>query len=162
MHTEEAHGDTISTPAGRSGPALTVRLRGLALLLSCTAVLAVAWSMNPRTSGYGTHQELGLPACSFIARYGYPCPSCGMTTSVSAAARGRLGEAVSAQPAGAMLVAAVLVFAATGAVELISGQSAIHRLKPGLWWLGVAVGMLLLGWVWKLVWGFGTGQYPLH
>ena len=36
---------------------------------------------KPRT--HGTHQQLGIPPCSMMMITGIPCPSCGMTTSIS-------------------------------------------------------------------------------
>jgi len=32
---------------------------------------------------HGTHRQLGLPECSLRSTLGLPCPSCGLTTSVS-------------------------------------------------------------------------------
>ncbi len=39
-------------------------------------------------------------ACGFKQRYGLPCPTCGMTTSVLAFARGRIIDSFNAQPTG--------------------------------------------------------------
>jgi hypothetical protein len=53
---------------------------------------------------------VGIP-CPLRTLTGVPCPLCGMTTSVTAVARLRLGEAVAANPAGILaVVAAVAVF----------------------------------------------------
>ena len=139
-----------------------MRLRGAAVALSCGAVIAVAASLTPRASGQGTHQELGLPACSMLAETGYPCPSCGLTTSVAATAHGRIAEALSAQPFGVVLFAAVAVMGAAGAAELASGRDVIAVLRPSVWWVVAGLGGMLLGWAWKLAWGCATGQYPLH
>jgi sorbitol-specific phosphotransferase system component IIC len=38
-------------------------------------------------------------ACGFKQRYGLPCPTCGMTTSVLAFAQGRLIDSFNVQPA---------------------------------------------------------------
>ena len=65
------------------------RLRGLLVAGPCLTMLIVALTLQPRNAGYGTAQRLGLPQCSVLLRTGYPCPTCGMTTSVSAAVRGR-------------------------------------------------------------------------
>lgn len=55
----------------------------------------------------------GVP-CPLRSLTGVPCPLCGMTTSVTATAQLRLGEAVAATPAG---VAAVLVAVAVVAAR---------------------------------------------
>ena len=51
------------------------------------------------------HYKITLWAlgCGFKQRYGLPCPTCGMTTSVLAFAQGKIFEAFYIQPAGALL-----------------------------------------------------------
>jgi len=49
--------------------------------------------------------------CGFKQRYGFPCPTCGMTTSVLAFARGRILDSFYIQPV-AGLVCSVMVIAA--------------------------------------------------
>ena len=59
--------------------------------------------------------ELWLDPCGFKQRYGLPCPTCEMTTSVLAFARGNVFESFYIQPAAAlacciMIIAAFLAF----------------------------------------------------
>lgn len=61
---------------------------------------AVAWGVEPDPRGFGTHERLGLPPCSFRAFVGQPCPSCGMTTSFANFVRGRFAAAAQANFAG--------------------------------------------------------------
>ncbi len=64
--------------------------------------------------------DAGLP-CPLRTLTGTPCPLCGMTTSVTAATRLRLGEAVAANPAGlvaVVLAVALLVMRPRGVVAL--------------------------------------------
>ncbi len=52
-----------------------------------------------------------LDPCGFKQRFALPCPTCGMTTSVLAFARGRIFEAFYIQPAAA-LACCIMVIAA--------------------------------------------------
>lgn len=86
---------------------------GRVLLLTWSLFLlggfALAWRLEPDPRGFGTHERLGLPPCSFRALCGLPCPTCGMTTSFSHLTRGRLDQALAANAGG---VALALVCAA--------------------------------------------------
>ena len=63
-------------------------------------VFAIAFALKPDPSGFGTHQQLGLPACTFRTLTGFDCPHCGMTTSFSNIVRGNLSAAWNANPVG--------------------------------------------------------------
>ena len=139
-----------------------IRLRGASLTLPAMLLLGFAWTMHPDGRGYGTHEQLDLPACEMMMRTGYPCPTCGLTTSVTAAAHGRVGEALHAHPFGLLLLGGTLLIAACGAAELATGRGAIRRLRPGPWWALIAVGGLLVSWAWLLVSGSITGRWGLH
>lgn len=162
MHTEWTQNDATVGLAGRDYSSLALRLRGAALVTACSAVLMTAALLTPRAGGHGTHEELGLPACSFLARTGYPCPSCGLTTSVSAAVHGRFIYAFNAHPFGLLLVAGLLILTFTGMLELVYGRGFVRRLRPGPWWAVGAYAGMLLGWGWKLLAGMASGKYPLH
>jgi len=125
-------------------------------------VLAVAFCVGPNEAGYGTHRKLALPACSFLTQSGYPCPSCGLTTSMSAMAHGRVGLALAAQPFGVVLFLAATVLAAVGAGEACTGRNFLGVLRPGLWWVWTGLGGLFAGWAWKLAAGMAAGVYPLR
>jgi hypothetical protein len=79
----------------------------------------------------------GLP-CPLRALTGIPCPLCGMTTSVKATMRLRLGEALAASPAGVLLVVLTIVF-------LVARPSRLP--VPPTW---VVVTGVALMWVWQL------------
>jgi hypothetical protein len=151
-----------TSPAVDSIGPLALRMRGLLVALPCLALLTVAALLHPRSSGYGTHEQLMLPPCGFLAATGWPCITCGMTTSVSAMAHGRIDLALRAQPAGAALFLAAVVMLATGAYQAITGRDALRRLHLGLAW-GVLGGLVLLaGWLVRLGLGAWSGQLPLH
>ncbi len=128
----------------------------------CWAVLALAATLTPDPAGYGTHEQLGFQQCSFIVRHGLPCPTCGLTTSVSAAVHGQFGLAFRAQPFGMILAAAIATLAVAGTWELVAGRRILHVLRPGLWWLWTAVGGVLVGWAVVLAVGYARGTLPMH
>jgi hypothetical protein len=51
----------------------------------------------------GTHQQLGLPPCTFRVATGLPCPSCGMTTSFAFLMHGDVGQSLRANAVGTLL-----------------------------------------------------------
>lgn len=85
-------------PVTRAGRWLLV---GWSLFLIGGFTLASALEPNPR--GYGTHQNLGLPPCTFRTLFKIPCPGCGMTTSFSYLMRGQIVPALRANAGGVLL-----------------------------------------------------------
>ncbi len=132
------------------------RLRRLAsgsLALGCLAILTVAAGLSPSGEGHGTHEQLGMDPCGFLATTGYPCATCGMTTSWAHAADGHYVTSFLTQPFGLVLVlitAMVFWFALHTAVygSRIS-EAASKVLSDKLVWFGV--GGLALGWGFKIV-----------
>ena len=125
-------------------------------------MLLLAASLRPYHSGTGTHEQLGLPACTILAQTGWPCPTCGLTTSVAATAHGQLAVAARAQPFGVVIFAGLVTAAIAGGIELVSARPVFSRLRPRLWWALAAVGGLLAGWAIKLAIGAATGELPLQ
>ena len=70
------------------------------------ALFVIAACLKPDPRGMGTHQQLGLPPCTFYEITGIPCPSCGMTTSFSHFVHGNLAGSLGANPVGTLLAAA--------------------------------------------------------
>jgi hypothetical protein len=66
-------------------------------------VVVIARTLRPDPSGLGTHLQLGLPPCAFLAWTGLPCPSCGLTTAFAYMARLQVPHAVQANPVGVPL-----------------------------------------------------------
>jgi hypothetical protein len=81
-------------------PQRMLLVAGAAGLLSL--LVLAAW-LPPDPQGFGTHQRLGLPPCSFFEWTGWRCPSCGMTTAWSCLMRGRIGASFQANAGGALL-----------------------------------------------------------
>lgn len=65
-------------------------------------VLITARLLTPDPSGFGTHTQLGLPACFFLQLTGLPCPACGLTTCFSLLAHGAWREGFACHPVGAL------------------------------------------------------------
>ena len=85
------------------------RWAALLFALGVANVFAIGWWLSPYDSAtgepltQGTHMQLGLPPCNFLVMSGIPCPSCGMTTSISLLAHGDLVPAWRANSAGVVL-----------------------------------------------------------
>jgi hypothetical protein len=137
-----------------------LRLRGLVLLVPCVSVIWIAHWLTPRKAGHGTHEELGLPPCSFLVRTGYPCPSCGLTTSFAAVVRGSLREALLAHPFGPVLFVGTAAVGLCALAELLFGRDFLRFLRPGAWWAVVALVGLLGGWGVKIACGLASGALP--
>lgn len=81
--------------------------RGRVLLgawgLFLTSGFVLAASLDPDPRGYGTHQRLGLPPCSFQVLFGVNCPSCGSTTCFAYFVRGHWVSAAQSNSAAFLL-----------------------------------------------------------
>jgi len=98
-------------------PVLGDWVRGVlvGLALGVTVVFGIALWLDPYqgdagTYRMGTHQQLGLPPCSFVVLTKYPCPACGMTTSFALLIRGDVLNALRANWVGALLALSCLLF----------------------------------------------------
>lgn len=115
-------------------------------------ILALRVLTSPDARGHGTHEQLGLPACTLMQLTGFPCPGCGVTTSLSHLAHGQWRAALAAQPAG-------VLFALAGAAALL--WSLLETARGGdvwasfrrVWrpWMSWSLGaMLLASWIYKI------------
>jgi hypothetical protein len=94
--------------------------------LVLVAGFALARWLEPDPRGFGTHERLGLPECTFQLLWNRPCPGCGMTTCFANLVRGDWRAAARANPAGVLL----------GAICAL--------LIPWMWasaWKGAAIGI---------------------
>ncbi len=153
----EAQYEIQTTVSGTArGPAAgrKLRLRGTAVALGCCIVLIAA--------GLDLPGRLNVPACSFLATTGYPCPSCGMTRGIAAMARGRIVTALHLHPFSVMLLAGIVIVAVFAAGEALTGRHLLRKLRPGLWWIWAPLAGMLAGWAWVLVTGLQEGTLPIH
>jgi hypothetical protein len=123
------------------------------LTAGLVAVLSIAAWLAPDPSGLGTHQQLGLPACTSVAILGIRCPACGMTTSWALMIEGRVPEAIRANLGGSMLflVAALSVPWLVGVIWTASSrlrdQWGLFAMSGSLVSMAIALGL----WAWNLV-----------
>jgi len=162
MHSEVAERAAATGHVETARPGIGLRLRGALLGLPCLGMLWLAHSLAPREAGYGTHENLELPACAFLSRTGYPCPSCGLTTSTAAVVHGEFRKAFLAHPMGFVLVAGLAAVGVLGSAELLLGRNLLRFLRPGAWWAVVALVGLLGGWGFKIAYGLSTGVLPVR
>jgi len=102
--------DTRQTPPPLPHPVLSRKERAAAggfAVLGCL-VFIIAAILSPYDAAgqplsHGTHRQLGLPPCAMKALTGVPCPSCGMTTSISLIMHGDLTAASEANWAGILV-----------------------------------------------------------
>lgn len=92
-------------------PALAVWVRGLLVFVAVglIAIFSIAIWLKPYDASGNplrqeTHRQMGLPPCTFyVLTNGYPCPSCGMTTSFSLLMRGDVINSLKANAVGTLL-----------------------------------------------------------
>lgn len=115
--------------------------------------IALARALTPDAHGYGTHQQLGLPPCTFLYLTGLPCPFCGMTTTWTWAAHLRFERALVNQPMGLLLFFVALGLSGWLFSRSLTGKPAVKPTETigsmplPLWW--TALVLLLVSWVWK-------------
>lgn len=79
--------------------------------LILVAVVFIGLMTNPDPRGFGTHEQLGFGACQFREWLNAPCPTCGVTTSVSHLTHGHPTESWQTQPLGIVLTLTALLAA---------------------------------------------------
>lgn len=129
------------------------RLAAGAVALIAWVILLVAAALTPSADGHGTHEQLGLPPCHFQVVTGYPCPSCGMTTSFASFVRGDLAAALHAQVFGTVLAAITLLAALGGTLMAVTGVN-LGMIPARIFldrtlWIFVLVGLALSSWALK-------------
>jgi hypothetical protein len=118
--------------------------------IAATVVTALA-RVTPDARGHGTHEQLGMSACSFPTNYGIPCPTCGCTTAACLVVHGRFVTAFVVQPFGALLTIALLLLAVHALVCLFGRRSFVDlTVRLPVWRLfASALVVMLLAWWYK-------------
>ena len=91
---------TISIDDGPVAPWVDRTVAFVVLGIAATVVTALA-RVTPDVRGHGTHEQLGMSACSFPTNYGIPCPTCGCTTAACLVVHGQWILGFVTQPFGA-------------------------------------------------------------
>ena len=104
-------------------------------------LLAIAATLTPDSRGYGTHQQLGFPPCSFKEFTGVRCPSCGMTTSWSYMMHGRVIASFQTNSGGALLAIVSLLVGPWAVLSGVTGKWLWPRPSE---WLGVMAGATIM------------------
>ncbi|QDU31302.1 hypothetical protein ETAA8_64550 [Anatilimnocola aggregata] len=121
------------------------------LALGCLLVTAAL--LPPSEYGMGTHQQLGLPPCSFVMWFDLRCPACGMTTSWAHLMRGQIIRSAVANTGGCLLG----IFAALSTPWLLAsairGRWLFGPLSPEvtLWVFGSIFLVTLVQWAWRIL-----------
>ena len=131
-----------------------MRGRALALLVAllCATPLVIASFLHASAAGHGTHLQLGLPPCGWVAFFHHPCPTCGMTTAFTHSVHGDVVAAFRAQPFGFLLCVIAGVAFWVALYASLTG-AAVHRaiapiLGARTLWVLLALALLAWGYRW--------------
>ena len=116
-------------------------------------LLLTARLLQPSSDGFGTHRQLGMPACSLVAILGVRCPSCGMTTSWVYWMRGDVLRAVEVNAGGSMLALAATLGGPWTLVSGLRGRYVWFRLNE-YFLIAAAVAtvvVVLIQWGWRML-----------
>lgn len=116
------------------------------------AGFALAASLQPDSRGFGTHQSLGFPACTFRILFEIPCPSCGMTTSFAHFTRAEFTQAARANIAGLLLAMTCLIQIPWCWLSVFKGRlwNVSDPVKSFLVLVGGLSTVALINWCWQL------------
>ena len=120
----------------------------MGIVIGLVAVFVIAIKLDPYQGDgsplvMATHQQLGLPPCTFLEVTGIPCPACGMTTSFSLLIRGDVMNSLRANWVGTLLAGFCLAVIPWGVYAIVRGRSLFVRsLEKAL--IGVIITVLVL------------------
>lgn len=133
------------------------RIVAAAISLSVAVWFGGLWGLQKAQFDFGRV----LNPCGFKQRTGYPCPACGMTTSVLAFARGQVLTAFYVQPAAALVCALLVAIAflalpvALGGVYFRALDRVLNEVKIAYLVVGLLV-ILAAGWAVTLARAFAA------
>ncbi len=130
-------------------PPRSIRLLLTLFALGLMLVFVIACWLEPDGRGFGTHQQLGLPVCTFRKFTGMNCPHCGMTTCFSNVVRGKMSAAWNANPVGIPLVA-IFACGIPWCLAVAASGRWLGTQEPFYWLILISLGYLTLT---LIVWG---------
>ncbi len=130
-----------------------VRLALVFIAVCLVGVFSVAIYLDPydadgKPRDMGTHEQLGLPECTFKSLTGKPCPSCGLTTSFALLLHLDVLNSLQANYVGTLLAAFLLVVLPWAVASLVRNRLVgIWSLeRPLTWTVAVFLTLLMLRW----------------
>ncbi len=137
-----AGGHALRLQAGAAPGRAADQLAWLGLFLGALTILLVASWLSPDPRGFGTHTQLGLPACAFRALTTLPCPACGLTTGFAHMVRGDVLAALHANALSVplcTLVGLALPLSVWASVRALPLPVVARQVRLAQWLLGLAV-----------------------
>lgn len=137
-------------------PVLPRYVRGclLGIALGLSGIFGIAWYLKPydpqgRAYTMATHQQLGLPECTFKRFAGLPCPSCGMSTSFALLVRGDVVNSLKANAVGTLLAALCLAMLPWSLACVVCNRPIlVHAMEKALMRVIIAfLVLMLIRWV---------------
>jgi hypothetical protein len=137
------------------------RLVGCLFFAAGVFAYVMLFRLGASPAGHGTHTQLGLPACSYLATKHYPCPGCGVTTAAVAMSHGRIFDALNASVFGAFAFLAIMTLGAAGLLQAVTGRDVLKKFKPRPWVVLLIVILFFASWGLKTGLGVLEGRYPI-
>lgn len=153
----EAKIEALAAPAARPRRVWVSRIVWFVLFATPLGVFVTAAQLTPDPAGMGTHTQLGLPPCGFLAVTGVPCPGCGLTTCFAHMIRLQIWDAAGANLFGVALFLgsfAAMVVSAVGLFRGLPVMDTLERLHIEKW--AIALSLLAIG-----VWGVRVAAHLL-
>ena len=137
------------------GAPTTDRVGYAIVAVGAVAAVVLARIVTPSPTGVGTHQQLGLPPCTFHLLTGHGCPGCGLTTSFAHVVRGDIATAFATNPMGPVLFVLVAL-TAPAAGYLAFRPVPMDGIARSGYFVGTMIAILvgmIVGWTIRLVLG---------